>query len=176
MFNFFNRKPASAPQPPKATRPVKLVEAPQAEAPKPVEGPGGMPKEEEAETCHTCGAPNPVGTEECLTCGNTLGDKETPEPTVADRADQKLQKLEEAVIKENEDSLAYRAQRKAEILRQEELIEKKALLAKAAEELRAARKRSEAELANLAVTCQFGAVVDESVESFIDDLEAEFGI
>ena len=101
---------------------------------------------------------------------------QAPEPTVADRADQKLQKLGEAVVKENEDALAYRSQRKAEILRQEELIEKKVLLAKAAEELRAARKRSEAELANLAVTYQFGAVVDESVESFLDDLEAEFGI
>lgn len=82
MFNFFNRKSASTSQTTAATRPVELVEMPKAEV-KPVEGPGGLPKEEECLTCHTCGAPNPVGTEECLTCGNTLVEK-TPEPTVVD--------------------------------------------------------------------------------------------
>ena len=68
FWNIFNRKSSdSASQPPKATRPVELVEMPEVKV-TPVEGPGGMPKEDEGESCPTCGAPRFDGTE-CQTCG-----------------------------------------------------------------------------------------------------------
>lgn len=94
MFNFFNRKSSSAKANPEATRPVVIVEAPVAVTP--VEGPGGLPKEEEGEPCPFCGAPNPVGTEECLTCGNTLVESTNP-PTIDEILEHRIAKrLEEA--------------------------------------------------------------------------------
>jgi hypothetical protein len=93
--------------------------------------------------------------------------------------EEKLDALHGRLTKEtantNEQAREYSALQKAEVLRAESLIEKKAAVQAAAEALRVAKARSEDKLNQLAATLQFGAVIESNVEDFMFDIEAEFG-
>jgi hypothetical protein len=105
--------------------------------------------------------------------------EEVTAPVVTQTVEEKLDGLHQRLVKEtsdaNEVAREYSALQKAELLRAEALIEKKAQIQLAAEALRVAKARSEAKLTQLSQTLQYGAVIESNVEDFMSSIEEEFG-